>query len=815
MFKSYLEVALRNLATQKLYSAINVIGLAVGLACVILIALYVHYELSYDRQYTNADRIYRISRDFRNPELRLAANAPVVAALLKEDFPQIEQAARLYCCGNVVLSRDQMSFFSRAQLADNEIFEIFDFKWLQGDPRHALAEPFTIVLTRTAARTYFGDADPMGQFVTIENKWPMKVTGVIEDLPTNTHLQFDALISLLTAPRIFGESFVQGWSSNNFHTYVLLEPGADIEDIQRGSAAFFERHMGEGSSLVTGFKAFALTDIHLRSDRQFEMKPGGNIAVVYAFGAVAAFILLSACINFMNLATARCTTRAKEVGVRKAIGASQGQLIRQFLGEAVLLAFIAVLLAVALVELALPHFRTFLQLDLAFDYLEHPEILVLLAALALFVGLLAGSYPAFYLSAFQPARVLKGDVSRGTGAATLRKGLVVLQFAISIGLIIGTAVVYQQTVFARNIDPGFNKELLVVIENPTTEGPGDKWRALKHALLQHPRILEVSGSRLVPPTPLTDTYVIRAEGGDPSGFGMTFNMVDEDFFKTYQLGVLAGRGFSEDFPADRLIIPTEKTPHTSPAFVLSEMAARKLGWTPEEAIGKWFEVSFGSRFSRSARGPIVGVVRDAHFESLRSPIKPLFYMLAPDMYGGFPAIRQITIRISGQNVAGTLEDIRSMWQTFAPARPFRHYFLDDQMAALYASEQRQAQVFGYFTVLAIFIACLGLFGLASFTTERRIKEIGVRKVMGASVWDIVRLFTTDFTKLVLLANLLAWPVAFMLMQRWLSSFAYRIDMSPFVYVAAALLALLVAWLTVGSVAARAADSKPIRSLRYE
>jgi putative ABC transport system permease protein len=815
MFRSYFAITLRHLTAQKLYSAINIVGLAVGIACFILIGLFVRHELSYDQHYANADRIYRVSRDFLNQNLYLAANAPQVAGLLKQDFAEVENAARIYCCGELIVGTEDLSSYERALPADNELFEIFDFEWLSGDPASALVEPGTIVLTESAARKYFGRTDSIGESLTLENQIPLRVTGVIRDLPDTTHLQFDMLLSMPTVVAAYGRSFVENWGSNNFHTYVLLAEGADTSNIDAQANSFFDRHMAEGSGANARLATYGLTDIHLQSNRDFEISPSGSLGTVYAFGAVGAFILLIACINFMNLATARSAQRAKEVGVRKVAGAERWQIIVQFLGETILLAAVAVALAVALIELMLPTFNAYVQQDLTFDYLGDLRVLGGLVLLAVAVGLAAGAYPALFLSAFQPARVLKGDATRGSAAATLRRGLVVLQFAISIALIISTAIVLEQARFARTIELGYDREQIVVLAGSPTGGLGPQWESMKRRLLAHPEITHVAGSRLIPGNEHTDAVAIRAEGGDPDGRPMPHMYVDLDFFETYGIELLAGRTFSEDFATDRSAEPDEDNPQTAGAFVLNALAARELGWRPEEAVGRWFEVSRGPRFERGIRGPIVGVVADIHFESLRNAIKPFVYMVPQGDVGGFPAFRQASLRLTENDLGRTLDYIDSVWAEYLPDVPVQRRFLESDFEALYLREERQSVLLSAFSALAIFVACLGLLGLTSYTTEHRRKEIGVRKVLGGTVWSIVRLFTGEFSRLVIAANVIAWPVAYFLMQSWLENFAYRIDMNLITFAGGALAALLVALLTVGTIAARAAGAKPGTLLRYE
>jgi putative ABC transport system permease protein len=810
---NYLSIALRHFVTQRLYSAINVLGLAIGLACFIVIALFVRHELGYDRHFANAERIYRVSRDFR--ETVLAANAAPVAALLKEDFPQIEQAARMSLNGAVLGLRDGSVVEERGlRYADNELFEIFDFEWLRGDAATALVEPATVVLTASAARRYFADQDPLGQTLLLEDRLPIEVTGVIADLGDDTHLDFSMLVSMPTLATIRGPRILESWGFNQYYTYVLLRPGADIEAVQRQSGDFFERHLEQGSSEYTGFSTTPLTDIHLRANRSLEIRPPGSLTMVYTFSAIALFVLAIACVNFINLATARSAQRAKEIGVRKSIGASRRQLVVQFLCESVLLSVIAVVLAVAAVDLALPRFNAFLGLSLTFDYLGEPAVLTVLAALALVTGFAAGAYPALYLSAFDPARVLKGDATRGTAAAGFRKALVIFQFSISIALLIATSVVYLQLQFSRNIDLGYEKDQIVVVNGSFSAGLGDQWETLKREWLAHPDVTHVTASILAPTTDNTNGISIRAEGGpsegdDAEGAGLPFMWIDYGFFETYDIAVVAGRTFSEDFASDRMA--AQPRDGSSGAYILNERGARHFGWTPEEAIGKWLEL-----VPARNRGPVIGVVEDVHYESVRTEITPMIYMVPPEGTAlGYQPLLVASLRITGRNLQGTLEHIDTKWAELVPNQPIVRRFLDQDFNQLYQSEERQGKMVTTFTALAIFIACLGLFGLASFATERRTKEIGVRKALGGGVLDIVRLFTAEFTKLVLVASAIAWPVSYWLMEMWLESFAYRVDLSPFVFLGATAAALTVAWLTVGGVAARAASAKPIRALRYE
>jgi len=821
MFKNYLTIAIRNLVSHRLYSAINILGLAIGLACVILIALFVRHETSYDKHWSKADQIYRVVRTFKrssgNADLLLATNAPQTGPLLKADFPELEQVVRIWGY-RLLMGRDDVAFYETGiKFADPEVFEVFDMPLLQGDPATALSEPFSIILGEESARKYFGDQDPMGQSILLENQMPLKVTGIMQDLPDNTHLQIDMLASLSSMAATFGEGFLENWGSNNFHTYVLTPEGYDIARLEAQLPDFLTRHVAEDANDWTEFPIQELTDIHLTSNRDNEQKANGSMTGVYTFSAIAFFILLIACFNFMNLSTARSAQRAREVGMRKVMGADREQLVGQFLGESVLLSLLAMVLAVALVELSLPWFSSFIGLNLVFDYLGNPGILAMLAGLALLVGFFAGSYPAFFLSAFRPATVLRGELTRGSKGALFRKVLVIVQFAISIALVIATGVVFAQMKYASDLDLGLNKDQIIILQGAPSTGFGSSYDTMKQEFLKHPNIVSVTGANLMPSEQNTNSNGIRAEGDDPEGRGMPYLNVDYDFFKTFDIDIIAGRVFSADRGTDLWTPTSEENPKTSAAFMLNKLAARQLGWTPEEALGKWFEVAQEEEFAQSVRGPIIGIVDDVYFSSIREAVIPLYYRVTKSIHEGsqFPSFGQMAIKFEAGHATEVRELIESTWKNYLPAVPINRSFLDDDFAALYQSEKQQGQLFTIFAVLAVFIACLGLYGLAAFTTEQRTKEIGIRKVMGGSVKDIVLLLTRDFSKLVLLSNVLAWPVAWFLMNRWLESFAYRIDLSLLPFAGAAITALVIAWLTVGGLAAKAAWGKPSLALRYE
>jgi putative ABC transport system permease protein len=813
MFGDWLAVAVRNLVRDGTFSAIGVAGLAVGVACFLLIALFVRHELSFDRYHGRAERIYRVSRDFlpttTRPEIRLAAMPAPAGPLLELDFAEVEETARLALCGGgVLVSSGNVAQYERGFVAaDAELFDIFDFERLHGDPAAALRLPNAAVLTESTARKYFGRTDVRGETLVLDGNQAVQVAAIIGDLPDNTHLRFDLLVPMRYLAAALGEAVLRQWSLNCFHTYALLRDGARVADIESRTAEFVDRHLGEGASKLTSFAWQPMTTVHLSSSREGEMSPPGSRTAVLAFGAVAAFVLALACINFMNLATARAARRAKEVGIRKVAGSGRAGLIGRFLGESILVSLTSVVAGLAIAQLFLPAFGAFVQKDLALDY-GNPAALAWLGALALAVGLAAGSYPAFYLSAFNPARVLRGDVTRGEAAAKLRKLLVVTQFAISITLIISTVVVQEQTRYAQNIELGYDKERIVVLSGSPTRGLGTQWEALKREWSRHPQIVGVTASNLTPGTTNNNSVPVALAGRAEEPSSMSLMIVDFGFFETYGIDVIAGRTFSEDYGDDRLV-PASADQRASANVVLSALGARRLGLTADEAVGRTLE-AFG------ASATVVGIVADVRFESARNPVKPIVYAVPPRPQPGQAAtLREASIRVTGRDLPSALSHIETKWRELVPDQPATLRFLDEDFDVWYRNEARQARILLASSVLAIFIACLGVLGLASFAVQQRRKEIGIRRAMGASALDIVRLFSSEIATLVLAANLVAWPVAYAIMHRWLEGFAYRIELEFTVFVGSAVLALIVCVLTAGATAASAALARPVHALRYE
>ena len=812
MFKNYLKIALRNLRKHKAYSFINIAGLAIGIGCCALIMLYVQDELSFDRFHKNADRIYRVALSAAvsgTPINAATSSAPMAAALLAE-YPEVRGTTRFWDIGRVLIGHENNRFYEDGFLfADSSVFQVFTFPLLSGDPQTALVQPNSVVLTEKMAHKYFGNENPLGQFLRYDNRVDYKITGVLKDIPRQSHLQFDFLASLVTQPR--SQSPV--WISNSYYTYVLLQENYAPQQLEAKFPALVKKYVAPqiqqaiGKSFEEAIAAGAkydfylqpLPSIYLHSTAQNDLAVTSDIKYVYILTAIAVFILLIAAINFMNLATARSSNRAKEVGLRKVLGSERRQLIKQFLGESILLSLLALLIAIFLIEMLLPVFNNLAGKALSLRFSGNLVFISGLVGIALMIGAVAGIYPAFVLSAFQPAAVLKGSLSRlgGTKSPWLRSTLVVLQFTISIVLLVGTGVAFQQLQYMKNKRLGFAKEQVVVLPIETRAGQ-QKYESFRQELLRNPNVVAVGATSSVPGRVDNDT-VYRPEGvSNEVIYSLKVMRVSEDFLPALQIDMVAGRGFSREFVSD-----------TSDAFVINEAAAHYMGMTPEAAVGKRLtEVAAGANNEDDQR-TIIGVVKDFHYESMHQEIKPLAMSISPSDY------QYITVRVRPENIAATLATLQEKWQAFEPGYPPRYFFLDADFGRLFAAEARQSQIFGHFTVLAIGIACLGLFGLASFIAEQRTKEIGVRKVLGASVQQIIVLLSKDFTKLVVIAFLLAAPVAYFVMNKWLQDFAYRTPLNPTVFVLAGVLALMIAWLTVSYQAIKAALLNPVEALRYE
>jgi putative ABC transport system permease protein len=799
MLKNYLTVAVRNISRHKTFSLINIMGLAVGMACCILIAVYILTELGYDRYHENADRICRLEAVLTlgtQPNLVASTNMPPSLAM-REDYPEVVDSCRFlpFRRSTLVAFEDKQYYEEKIYYGEETVFDIFTYPMILGDPKTALTLANSIVLTEDIANKYFGGEDPMGKVLKLNNTRECTVTGVIENVPPNSHFKFTMLISFQTL-REERTQFVEAWAGPfGSYGYVLLDEGADYRQINEKLPAMVDKYMGESlknAGVDVEYFLTPITEIHLHSDKRHEAGVNSDIKYVYIFAVVAAFILLMACVNFMNLATARSSTRAREIGMRKVLGASRGQVVRQFFGESMLYSFVSLVIAMILVHLTLPVFSSLANRDLTIDYSAMPWLIPALIGLALLVGLLAGSYPALVLSRFQPIRVLRAGAATTTSKSAFRKVLVVAQFAISITLLIGTSVVIGQLNFMRDKDLGFDKENVVTIPlndrslvqsvNSIMEEVGSYERVLSVATSSHHLGGHTSGASLVP------------EGSTESQAQMMNIMnIDENYLSMMKMELASGRNFSKSFATD-----------SAGSVIVNEAAVREIGW--DDPLGKTI------RFSGDDSGDkwtVVGVVKDFHYVSPHMVVEPL--LITNDT----ARLRSIFVRISPEDTPGTLAWLENKWKEFDPDRPFEYSFLDETYNEQYRTEEKLQSIFVNFTLFAIFVACLGLFGLASFSAEQRTKEIGIRKVLGSSVGSIVLLLSRQFAKWVLIANLIAWPLAWYLANKWLEDFAYRVSVGPSVFLLAGLLALIIALVTVSFQAFKAASADPVESLRYE
>ncbi|GAO44384.1 ABC transporter permease [Flavihumibacter petaseus] len=810
MLLNYLKLAWRNLLKYRFFTALNITGLSIGVACFLLITLFVTDELSFDRFHDHAGNIYRVDADivFGGSSLALAVASDPMGEALRKDYPEVQGYTRIYTSNGSKLIKKGNVFINEDDVAhvDSTFFDIFTYPAISGDTRKALTEPNTVVLTESAARKYFGNTDVLGKMLETNDAGGTlyKVTAVIQDMPRNAHFYFDFLFSMKNVQYDFGN-----YLSHNFSTYLLLRPGTTRKAFEKHFPDYINKYVFpqaaqfmqlksidefEKSGNRISYQLTPLTDIHLRSDRMAEIRVNSNIQYVYIFSAVAIFTLLIACVNFMNLSTARSANRAKEVGIRKVLGSERKTLIRQFLTESGLLAVISLVIAIVLTWVALPFFNSLAGKSFRLTDLVRPDFLLFLVLLPVFIGLMAGLYPAFYLSSFNPITVLKGKLNAGARRSGLRSTLVVFQFATSIILIVGTIVVYRQLNFIQNKKIGFNKDQVLVING--TGALDAQYRAFRNEVEKLPGVLgsTMSGYLPVMPGARSDQTFSKESVMDPrNGFNMQCWRIDENYIPTLGMEMKAGRNFSRAFGTD------------SSGIIINESTAALLGYA--DPVGK---ILYSADGVNSEPGPhtIIGVVKDFHFASLKQKIGPLSFVLGNANWA-------TSFKVKAANVKDILNKVQKIWTGMAPQLPFSYQFLDESFSNMYRAEQRAGKIALVFSVLAILIACLGLFGLASFMAEQRTKEIGVRKVLGASVQDIVGMLSKDFLLLVVISSVVAVPLAWYGMHRWLEDFAYRSALPAWIFVAAAIAALLIALITISFQAIKAALANPVSSLRSE
>jgi len=801
MLKNYIKIAFRNIAKSKVYSFINIAGLAISISACILIALWIFDELNYDSFNKNADHIYRVYLDARinNKDMIAAISPTPMGEYLQKTMPEIKAYTRLWSFGKdpVIRIWNKTFYEKRFLYADSTFSDLFSLQFISGNPKTALSQPYSVVLTEKTAKKYFGDSNPMGKIINYDNETNYTVTGVVKEFPDASHFHFDLIGSLCS----LSESTGQNWNGNNFYTYILVKDGADINSLERKINGAMEIILG--SSLAKNgisFKQFEamgnrykyrlqpIKDIHLKSHADFELEPNGNMSYIYVFGAIAIAILLIACINFVNLSTARSEKRAREVGIRKTLGSNKYQVAGQFFIESIITSSIAIAISVMIVEFLMPLFNKIADKHIEYSLTSNEYLIPFILGFAIIIGIISGAYPALYLSSFEPAQVLKSELRKGSRKSVLRSGLVIFQFTVSLILIIGTITVYNQLRYMQTMNLGFDKEQLIVINH--VKNIENNIASLKTELLANSNIASVSNCSVIPGSHLSlDSYNLAGKGQESLVSMNKFNS-DDQFVKTYNIKMKTGRFFSSEHPSD------------SSAAVINESAARQLGI--KDVNGKYLS-QLGNNWQ------IVGIMKDFNFTSLHEKVYPIvIFAYKQNQCGDF-----LTIRIKPGGYLSTLSFIENTWKKYSNNEAPDYTFLDQNIEKMYLADQLTGNLAAIFSVLAIAIACLGLFGLATFIAEQKTKEIGIRKVLGATITEIVARMSKEFIRWILIANVIAWPLAYYFMNKWLQNFAYRINISVWAFIISGVSVLLIALVTICSIAIKAATANPIKSLKYE
>lgn len=798
MIKNYSKTIFRVIKRNKVYSIITVFSLAVGLASCFLILLYVGDELSYDRYHENSSRIYRVYEELniQGQKREIAITPAPFGPVMKQEIPQVMEAVRFLSGdfgGNKILIRQGESSFYEDKwfFCDKSVFEIFSFNLIKGDPENALKNPYSVTISESKAKNIFGDYNPIGQTITLDNQLfqnDFLVTGIFKDIPPNSHFTFDFLSSFASVEKRLGNS-LDNWFNHMYYTYLLLPKDTDPKELKKNFSSLIKKHTGDTGSSILHPRLQALTSIRLHSHLENEIEPNGDIAYVVIFLTIAAFILGIAVINFINLTTAHSVNRAKEVGMRKVVGAKRSQLIQRFLGESILFVSAALIFALGLTCLLLPTFNALADKNMDLGLLKTWWLPLGFILTAVLVGGLSGAYPSFYLSRFSPTRVLRENQNIGSERVSLRKCLILFQFAVSVTLIVLTLGVREQLHYLQTKKLGFHKNNIVVL--PLNDSYIKKqYQTIKNEMLRSNQIQSVSASSGLPGR-ITHHWVVDTEEWDsgiknPSVWVM---MTDHDFISTMGMEIIKGRNFSEEFKSDR-----------NEAILINESAQSLFGW--KKPLGKKIK-------TENKEGRVVGTVKDFHFQSFRQAIEPLIIYIQPQHFSF------LLIRLRGEDVQTGLQSVKQIWEKTAPDRPFEYFFLNQDFGRLFRAEQRAGKIFGGFALLTMVIALFGLYGLATFTVEQRTKEVGIRKVLGASVLGLVRMLTSEFTKIVLIANLIAWPIAYYIIQKWFHNFAYRTQASLWNFLLAAGLTLGLTLITVSIQAFRTAHIDPAKTLRYE
>ncbi|MFA6597701.1 MAG: ABC transporter permease [Ignavibacteriaceae bacterium] len=800
MFKNYLKVAFRNLTTQKFYSGINIVGLSIGISACILVTLYIKHDFSYDRYHKNAEQVYRIEVSITQTgkTFYLAQTPALLGPTLKNVYPEVKKSARIYFSErNLVKAGDEKNYEDRIAYADPTFFEIFTYDAVVGNKALFLKKVNSIVLTESTAKKYFGNENPLGKELEINNKYRFEVTGVIKDVPINSHSKFDFLASYASLDNQPEAVYLPQWGATfGSYTYILAGKGFDPKNFEMKAKNFFytqtDIHNEDWRVL-----ARPLLSIHLNSHLDDEIEENSSMSRVVILSSIAFFILLLACINFINLSTARSSKRAVEIGIRKVLGAFKIQLIKQFLGESILLSLISLVLSLITVIIVIPYFPMLVGVEIGFELRSNWMTLFLIVVGVFLVGILAGLYPALFISSYQPIKVIKGMNASTSGkksASYLRKVLVVLQFAISIILIAGTIIVNLQLKYLREYNMGFDKNYMMVL--PIHGKIGDTYKTIKNELKNITGVRSVTAAMGAPISSNNIGTECRPNGMSNNNgiFPIEVNSVDYDYMNHFGVKVVAGRNFSEEFPGD---FPN--------AMVINEKMVKSLGFkNPQDALGKSYFISLNG-----FKPEIIGVVKDFNSGSLHNEVTAQVFMINPNWF------KEFIIKVNSTNISSTINGLKEFWTKFFPQYPFEYNFLDESIDKMYKAEAKYSDVTSVFSVIAIFIACLGLLGLASYVTEQRKKEIGVRKVLGASILNIVKIISGEFMVLIIVSNIIAWPVAYYFMNKWLQDFAYRININLWVFILSGGIALLIALVTVSVQAIKAAVANPVESLRYE
>ncbi|WDE09280.1 ABC transporter permease [Thalassomonas viridans] len=804
MFINFLTILYRRLLLDPVYSLVNILGLTIGLSCFVLVMLYINDELSYDRFWQNTESIYRVETDMslsgNRQQVHYDRTYPAVAPLIENRLDQLQSAARL-TTRKFLVSHEQNNFYERVRFVDPAFFNIFDLKFISGDRDTALLTLDTIVLNESTATKYFGQRDAVGQYVLLDGKHKLRVTGVVKDIPANSHLDLGLVTNLRTLEKMYGGDVLRHWRFNSMYTYVLLDPHSDVEQASFSLNELVANNSPERLMKKVSLSLNPLADIHLKNS-EF-----GVFNILVVLGSMSFLILTMACINTINITTAKSTERKKEVGVRKALGSSRLELFNQFMFESFLLAIISLALAIGLVHLLLPWFGQVTNKALAFDFTDAGLLLQILG-LSVLTGLLSGVYPALVMSKFKPIDILKSNIHFGLGALGLRTSLVIFQFVIAIIMCIGSYFVYLQMNHIKNTNLGFNKENILILGNMNWTDIKPYFNTLQTELLQHPDIKSASGSLTVPGREFNRIGSFYVEGSSMEEASISLNRmaIDYDFFKTYEIELLAGRYFSRDYGSD--LVHSQKESAGKPTYnvIINEMAMQKFGWQQaDQAIGKKLLSSDG-RWTFDSR--VVGVVSDFHILAGHGAISPYIFIVAPGASG------YMSVKVSGNNLTDTIEYIDDTWKKVIPQYPIVRSFLDDDLSDSFSQWEKNSQLLLALSIVAVIIAAVGSFGLSAFNLKSRNKEISMRKVVGATAYDLVKLLTWDFSKPLLIANAIAWPVTFFLLRAWLADFAYRVDINLLAFVVTGIASLLFTWLVVSYHTVKVARTNPARIFKH-